>query len=50
MRYDNIAIFDRKQLSLLSHNAIFLDDAAFDNAHFDTKPLMRASAIPSSMR
>ncbi len=50
MRYDNIAIFDRKQLSHLSHNAVFPDDAVFDNAYFNIKPLMRAPAIPSSMR
>lgn len=50
MRYDNIAIFDGEQLSHLSHNAIFSDNAVFDNTHFDMKPLMRASAIPSGMR
>ena len=50
MRYDNIAIFDREQLSQLSHNAIFSDNLTYDNAYFDMKPLMRASAIPSSMR
>jgi hypothetical protein len=50
MRYDIIAIFDRKQLSHLSHNAVFPDNAVFDNTHFDMKPLMRASSIPSSMR
>ncbi len=49
MRYDNIAIFDRKQLSHLSWNAIFSDTAVFDNAYFDMKPLMRAPAIPLSM-
>jgi hypothetical protein len=48
MRYDIIAIFDR-QLSHLFHDAVF-DDAVFDNAHFDIKLLMRAPAIPSSMR
>jgi hypothetical protein len=50
MRYDNIAIFDQKQLSHLSHNAVFPHNAVFDNAYFDMKPLMRASAIPSGMR
>jgi hypothetical protein len=50
MRYDNIANFDRKQLSHLSRNAIFSDNAVFDNAYFDMKSLMRASAIPLSMR
>lgn len=50
MRYANIAIFDQKQLSDLSHNAVFPDDAVFDNAYFEMKPLMRASTIPSSMR
>jgi hypothetical protein len=50
MRYDIIAIFDRKQLSHLSHKTDFSDDAVFDHAYFDMKPLMRASAIPSSMR
>jgi len=52
MRYDNITNFDRKQLSHFSHNAIFSDHSAFDNAcnaYFDMKPLIRASAIPSSM-
>jgi len=51
MRYDNIniAIFDRKRLSQLSHNAVFSHDAVFDIAHFDMKLLMRASTIPSSM-
>jgi hypothetical protein len=50
MRYDNIAIFDGEQLSHLSHNAIFSDNAVFDITYFDMKPLMRASAIPSGMR
>jgi hypothetical protein len=56
MRYDINVIFNRKQLSHISHNAVFsdaavfLDNAVFGNANFDMKPLMRASAIPSSMR
>jgi len=46
MRYDdiNIRIFDQTRLSHLS------DDAVFDNAYFDTNLLMRAPAIPLSMR
>jgi hypothetical protein len=44
MLYDNSAIFDRKQLPPPSHVA------AFDNADFDLKSLMRAANIPSSMR
>ena len=44
MLYDNIAIFDRKQLSPSSH------DAVFDNADFDMNPLLSAPTIPSSMR
>jgi len=49
MRYDNIAIFDQKQLSHLSRNAIFSDNAVFGSAYFDIKSLMRASVIPLSM-
>jgi len=56
MRYDINAIFNRKQLSHISHNAVFSDaavfpdNAVFGNASFDMKPWMRASAIPLSMR
>jgi hypothetical protein len=46
MRYDNIGItiFDGTRLSRLSH------DPVFGKAYFDMKFLMRAPAIPSSMR
>jgi hypothetical protein len=52
MRYDNIGItiFDGTRLSHLSHHAVFSHNAVFDNAYFDMKFLMRAPAIPSSMR
>jgi len=49
MFYDDNAIFDRKQLSQPSHDAL-CDNTVFDNADFHMNCLLRAPTIPSSMR